>query len=200
MSWDELRKELGGDYESQQIKITQLNEAEKKKALDLYLVYDLKETKKKAEERKFYKDDKGANIITIRFPKKSFLDFNRPIAAAPIETKKGGWQWWGIQLPLMKKNGKNPVATLFLPGLSKEMVEGFWEPEDKKRMIVFRGVITRKFRWIGEKEYHRPEATFIIEARKRFGNPEIDSIDDIDDSEIDSIKYTFNAEQKLKEY
>lgn len=201
MSWDELAEILGADYEGQQIDVTQLKENEKKKALDAYLAYLVKEVKKKPEDRKFYKGDDEVNIVTIRFPKKSYLDLKTPIAKTPEETKNGGWYWWGIQLPLMGSNGKNPIATLFFPGLKAETVEGFWEPEDKKRLIVFRGLMKRDFKWIDDKgAYARSEDKFIIEARKRFTDPEIDSIDLIDQSEIDSIKYTFNAEQKLKEY
>ena len=196
MSWDELKEELAEDLDIQIKELSQLNEEQVEEVLEDFKQFLVKELKKPVESRKFYQDKDGGMVVVIRFPKQTYK--TRGIARDPVRAKNNTWQWWGPQIPLLRDDNGNPIITMFLP--SDWNPNAMWEEENIKQLIILRGNMTREFKWIddGKGVYSRKEAKFIKEAKARFNNPEIESIDDIDRSEMDRIKYTFNASQMLK--
>lgn len=203
MNWDELKEELTEDIE---LGIKEgpplLNKIQKKEVLDAFGEYLVKELKKPVETRKFYQDEYGGIVYVVRFPKRSFVD--KKIANEPKIAKNDTIQWWGIRLPLLKGiNGDDsiPIATVFMPKFWD--VNAMWEGEDVKQLVILRGNINFKYAWLNDTKYARFENTFLKEAREKFDNSEIKSIDDIltnpqYKASMDKLKITLNPVESLK--
>lgn len=199
MEWEDLKKELAEDIEVKIKELDMLNEKQTEEVVEDFKQFLVKELKKSVEDRKFYEDKYGGTVVVIRFPKKSYKSIGeKGIAHDPKRTVNNSWHWWGPQLPERKDSNGNAISTMFMP--SDWNPASMWEEEDTKQLIILRGVMKQEYRWIDDQKgkYARSEAKFIKEAKERFNNESIESIDDIDKSEMDRIKYTFNASQMLK--
>lgn len=195
MSWEDLKKELAQDIEVQIKELDQLDEVKKEEVVEDFKQFLVKELKKPVDKRVFYEDKYGGICVVVRFPKESYV--SRKIAKQPKITENNSWYWWGPQLPERKTEDGNAIITMFLP--IEWNPKSMWEEEEKKQLIILRGVMKQEYKWIDDGgKFARSEAKFIKEAKARFNNPEIESIKDIDRSEMDRIKYTFNASQMLK--
>lgn len=194
--WEDLKKVLGEDIEIQIKELPPLDEIKKEEVVEDFKKFLVLELKKPVESRKFYEDKYGGNIIVVRFPKKSYKTLGSGIAKDPKKTANNQWYWWGPQIPERKNESGNAIITMFMPFAWNPT--SMWEEEDKKQFVILRGIMKQEYRWLNDTQYHKSEAKFIKEAKARFNNPEIESIEDIDRSEMDRIKYTFNASQMLK--
>lgn len=203
MTWDKLKKQLIKKVEFQiQEMPPPLDEIKKKVVLEAFEVYLAEQLEKPVEERKFYIDDYGGTVYTVQFPKKSFVALR--IAAEPKIAQNGTIQWWGLRLPLLvgiNGDDKVPIATVFMPNTWD--VNVMWEPEDEDRLVILRGNASFKYSWLNDTAYPRFENVFLKEAREKFENDSIQSIDDIltnkqYKSSMDKIKPTLNPNQSLK--
>jgi hypothetical protein len=202
-SWDKLKEELTEEAEFQVQELPPLlNKIQKKEVLEAYEAYLGLELKKPVEERKFYRDDYGGTVYIVRFPKKSFVE--KRLANNPKMAKNETWQWWGIRLPLLRGiNGDDniPICTVFMP--KHWTPNAMWEGEEVKQLVILRGNETKQYAWLNDTKYARFEGTFLKEARAKFENQEIKSIDDILQNpqykaSLDKIKITLNPCESLK--
>jgi len=187
--WNQLKEDLTEDvqvYIPEEIPLLK-NDLQQKEVLNAYWDYYEKEKLKPVEERKFYKDDYGGTIYAIRTPKESFVA--KTIANIPVKfynkkTDLTFWRWWGLRLPFLTNivnDGKVPIITAFIPisWFDKKSIP--WEGEEIKKIGIWRGDITIKYRWLTDTKgvYGRWESKFLIEARKKWDDSSIKSIDDI---------------------
>lgn len=182
----------------------------------------IKELKEKKEDTKeletLARKMENGVIVAILFPTKADKTATRASDYKQVESNKS-WYWWGCKLALT-----GSIITMFMPEdwdvrtvtkvknkktgkleikINREGSKFGWASEAAKGWIyIMRGRMTRQFKWIGDaKNSERSEVVFLREARKRFDDEEIKTMDDLSETqwnEVDRIKYTFNPVQLLK--
>ena len=206
MSWDELDKVFQTHKEKSKV---EFQEALKKAVIltdkqiveiaPKYMAHFAQESAKPKKDRRiFYNEMHGGFIVAIQFPAQAEMEtlISNKVAAAYKRTKDNAWYWYGPKLFLI-----DAISTVFMPE-EWEVDKNFgWMKENSKHwLFIFNANVSRDFKWLDDPDntYGRVEWKFIKEARDRFNDNSINTIDDIDQTEIDSrIKYTVNILQLL---